>query len=400
MVLSGNPQWYSPLYGIPGTLGKAVRVRITQIIHGVYNPSAGPTYSVARLADELTRLGEAASVLTLGRPPADWPFTVPLRIHDTSTTLLGGVSGGLLREIRRLSQTSAILHGHGIWRSTNLFPLFANRKGPSRLVCSPEGTLSAWSMGYKSLVKQPFWRLLQKPALAGCHCLHATAAAEYDDIRRVGLRAPVTVIPNGVDIPEIDPDTPRSRQIVFLSRIDPVKGLDLLLPAWTAVAADYPDWELLIAGPLGDDYATRIRNVARQLATPRIRFLGQVLGPAKRSLLAGASLFVLPSYSENFGIAVAEALAHGLPVITTTATPWAEIRTRRCGWYISATEDALREALRAALSLSLPSLNTMGQTGRQWMEREYAWSQIADKMRHTYKWLLNDGDVPDWIIFD
>jgi glycosyltransferase involved in cell wall biosynthesis len=253
-------------------------------------------------------------------------------------------------------------------------------------------------MGYKSLMKQPFWRLLQKPALARCHCLHATAAAEYEDIRRVGLRTPVTVIPNGVDVPKIEADKPRSRQIVFLSRIDPVKGLDLLLPAWTTIAQDYPDWELLIAGPLTHDYAGRIQELARRLATPRIRFLGEVLGPAKRSLLAGASLFVLPSYSENFGIAVAEALAHGLPVITTSVTPWAEIRSRGCGWYIPTTEDALRNALQAALSLPLPSLNAMGQAGRRWMKREYAWPQIAEKMRGTYDWLLCGGTVPDCVV--
>ena len=372
-------------------------MRITQVIHGVHNPSAGPTYSVAKLADELHKLREDSSVLTLGQAPAEWPYQSPLKIHNGRLERLTGVSFSLIQEIRYLSQEARILHGHGLWRISNLYPLFLGRDVPARVIFSPRGMLSPWSMRYKALLKQPFWRLLQEPALRRCHCLHATAAVEFEDIRSAGLRGPVAIIPNGVDIPHLSRDTPRAKRVVFLSRIDPKKGLDLLLPAWTAIAKDFSDWELVIAGPLKDTYANSIQTLARKMATPRVIFAGEVLGEAKRALLSSASLFVLPSYSENFGIAVAEALAHGLPVITTTATPWTELDHRNCGWCIPPRENELREALRAALTLPLPLLHDMGAKGREWMQRSFAWETVATMMLYTYEWLLHNSARPDCV---
>ena len=145
-------------------------MQITQVIQGVHNPSAGPTYSVGRLAGELHKLGEESSVLTLGNPPDNWPHIAQLHIYSGRLERLTGVSPALMRKIHRLSKSPCILHGHGIWRIANLFPLVIGRETPARIVYSPRGTLSSWSMQYKSLVKKPFWKLLQKPALDRCQC--------------------------------------------------------------------------------------------------------------------------------------------------------------------------------------------------------------------------------------
>lgn len=373
-------------------------MQITQIIQGVHNPSAGPTYSVARLADELCALGEDASILTLGRAPRDWPHRTPLRIHGGTLERKTGLSLSLIREVQALSRSSCILHGHGIWRLTNLFPLFLSRNGRARIVLSPRGMLSPWSMQYKSGIKLPFWLLLQKPALARAHCFHVTAPLEYEDIRRLGLPGPVAVIPNGVDLPNLPKNTPRAKRVVFLSRIDPKKGLELLLPAWTAVAAQFRDWELVIAGPLDSPYAKSIQKVAKNLNSPRVQFIGEVLGEAKLHLLASASLFVLPTYSENFGIAVAEALAHGIPVITTTETPWTEIDRRESGWCIKPEQGQLEETLRNAMSLPLAALHHMGMNGRKWIESDYDWKHIARLMRQTYEWLFQNCHQPSCVI--
>jgi glycosyltransferase involved in cell wall biosynthesis len=253
-------------------------------------------------------------------------------------------------------------------------------------------------MRYKAFIKQPFWHLLQKPALRRCHCFHATSHAEYESIRNVGLHGPVAVIPNGIDIPDPTADNLRTKRVVFLSRIDPVKGLNILLPAWTAIAADFSDWDLVIAGPLKGTYPESMQALAREIRAPRVTFTGEMLGEAKRSLLQTASLFVLPSYSENFGMAVAEALAHGVPVITTTGTPWTDIRSHNCGWYIEPNQDALYEALREALSLPLPVLHEMGRKGHAWMQQDYSWKHIAEMMRQTYEWLLSGTSRPACIV--
>lgn len=372
-------------------------MRVAQIIQGVDNPSAGPTYSVSRLAEELLRLGHDSSMLTLGNHPAAWPHEAPLQIHDGWLERKTGLSAGFVRDVRSLAREACILHGHGVWRLANLFPLFVPPSSPARMICSPRGMLSAWSMLYKSHVKKPFWHLFQKRALDRCHCFHATAPVELEDIRRLGFRKPVAVIPNGVDIPSLRDDTPKTKSIVFLSRIDPKKGLDLLLPAWTSIADEFRDWKLVIAGPLTGAYPESVRALAQKLNAPRVSFPGQVLGADKLRLLSGASLFVLPTYSENFGIAVAEALAHGTPVITTTETPWTDVADRGCGWCITPDEDSVRDALRSALHTSLLELHQMGQQGRAWMERDYSWTHVADLMSQTYQWLLTGGRLPECI---
>ena len=276
-------------------------MKIFQIIQRVDNPSAGPTYSVSRLASELRALGEDAAVLSLGTAPQAWPDEVPLQIHTDPFGYSSGVSLSLIRDIRRASREPCILHDHGIWRMANLFPLFVTGNAPARMICSPRGMLSSWSMNHKFLIKQPFWNFLQKPALKRCHCFHATAESEYESIRHEGFSAPVAIIPNGIDIPALDEHIEKTKRIVFLSRIDPKKGLDMLIPAWNAISSEFPDWELIIAGPLNNGYAKSMQSLARTLEASRISFIGQTLGEEKRRLLSTAALFVLPTYSENFG---------------------------------------------------------------------------------------------------
>lgn len=372
-------------------------MKITQIIQGVYNPSAGPSYSVSKLADQLFEAGEDSSVLTLGKPPAEWPYEASLDIHDGWLERTTGVSLSMTRKARAIARLPGIIHSHGIWRASNLFPLVAPRNSKARIVCSPRGMLSRWSMNYKSHIKQPLWHLLQKPALDRCDCYHATAAQEYDDIRRAGLSGPVAIIPNGVYIPKLSNDLAKKKQLVFLSRIDPKKGLDMLLPAWTNLAETYPDWELYIAGPLTTEYAHEIRDLSRTLRAPRVHFTGEVLGNHKSQLLSESAVFVLPTYSENFGIAVAEALAHGTPVITTTETPWREVTDTHSGWCIEPDQTQLESVLREAMDTPLFRLNEMGQNGRKWMEASFGWERIASMMLATYNWLLTGSDKPTWI---
>jgi len=374
-------------------------MRIVQIVGSMHNLSAGPSYSIARLADELYRAGHDVTVLTPGQQPGEWPYRVPLAFSTGWLDNHLGVSAQFMREVRRRARLGGILHGHGIWRfANNVFPVVLDRNAPVKIVCSPRGSMSAWSMGYKGLVKKPFWRLVQKPALQRCNCFHVTSKEEYENVRRLELRAPVAVIPNGVDMPDIDPGAPRRRQVVFLGRINPVKGIDMLIHAWSVLCRQFPDWELVIAGPLADDYARDMQRLAAGVCGGvNVRFAGELRGEQKTALLSGASLFVLPSHSENFGMVVAEALAHGLPVVTTTGTPWTELAARKCGWQVAPDQGAIREALRQAMASPQKELVSMGRNGRDWVEREYAWQHIAAMMLKTYSWLHDAGQCPDWV---
>lgn len=349
------------------------------------------------MADELLKLGLDSSILTLGQPPLNWPHIAPLKLHSGRLENLLGISPSLMRELRNMSYSPSILHGHSVWRLINLFPLFLKKNPEAKVICSPRGALSSWSMQYKKLVKLPFWKLLQKPALNRCNCFHVTSEQEYEDIRQLGFRTPISIVPNGIDLPDCKSTHRRRKKILYLSRINPVKGIDILLSAWESVAPEFPEWELIVAGPLDNDYALTIQALSKSRNIPRLKFFGEALGNTKNMLFSESSLFLLPSYSENFGIAVAEAFAHGVPVITTTGTPWSNITIKRCGWYIDPKQEALTTSLRDALSRPLPELHEMGLRAHQWMLEEYSWQHIATLMQDTYKWLLTGAEQPSCV---
>lgn len=292
-----------------------------------------------------------------------------------------------------------LIHNHSLWMMPNVYPGRVARKHGIPLVVSPRGTLSEWAMQSGSMVKCAFWPLLQRPALRATACFHATAASECEDIRRMGFRKPVAIIPNGIDIPDLPPKVSGdSRTLLFLGRIHPVKGLDLLLSAWGAVQARFPDWRLRIVGPDNRGYLPTMQRLVADLSLERVEFAGALLGREKWVAYHQADCFVLPTYSENFGVSVAESLAAGTPAIVTKGAPWAGLEQQGAGWWIDIGLDPLVASLEEALSHTPESLRSMGTRGRNWMKAEYSWPQIATQMLQTYQWLLHGGGKPEWII--
>ena len=267
------------------------------------------------------------------------------------------------------------------------------------LVVSPHGTMSSTAMSSGSIIKKLFWPLMQRPALAATTCFHATAQSEYEDIRRLGFRQPVAVIPNGIDIPQLQVKKQSEfRTLLFLGRVHPIKGLDMLLPAWRAVQHRYPDWRLQIVGPDHRGYLKEIQRLAADLCLERIEFRGALFGEEKQLTYSQADLFVLPSYSENFGMSVAEALAAGTPAIVTKGAPWSGLEKHDAGWWIDIGVDSLIASLEEAMEHTPAKLMAMGLRGRNWMEMEYSWNKVGREMLDTYQWILHGGNKPNFII--
>ena len=217
----------------------------------------------------------------------------------------------------------------------------------------------------------------------------------------MGFRQPVAIIPNGIDIPDLPPKiSGKSRTLLFLGRIHPVKGLDMLLPAWNAVQDRFPDWRLRIVGPGNSGYLAEVQRMASELRLERIEFSGTLYGEQKWQAYHEADLFVLPTYSENFGMTVAEALVARTPAIVTRGAPWGGLEERSAGWWIDIGIDPLVACLEDALACPMGSLEEMGQRGRDWMEAEYSWAHVGQKMADTYRWILSGGDKPEWIRTD
>jgi glycosyltransferase involved in cell wall biosynthesis len=269
----------------------------------------------------------------------------------------------------------------------SLYPAWATRQGKAKYVVSPHGALSKWAMKSGSRAKLAFWPMLQRPALALVACFHATAESEYDDIRRLGFRQPVAIVPLGIDMPEIskkaDPAA-REKTLLFLGRLHKKKGLDLLLKAWAQLETAFPEWRLVIAGSdsgfhTSTGYLESLKGMVRELDLARVSFVGALYGEEKWDAYRRASLFVLPTHSENFALTVAESLSVGTPAVVSRGAPWSGLADHHAGWWVDISVDGLLPALVDGMSMQKSELDAMGRRGREWMARDYSWDGVGGK---------------------
>lgn len=294
-----------------------------------------------------------------------------------------------------------LIHLHGLWLYHAWTAYRVARSAHIPLIVSPRGMLEPWALRQGRLQKAVAGVLFHRAMLRDATCIVATSAMEARSVRLAGVSAPIFVIPNGVDVPD-ESHAVRSpaslRTALFLSRIAPKKGLLELLVAWHAVAP--AGWRLRIVGPDERGYADTVAHEIRRLGLESsVTLAGAAWGEDKRREYAAADLFALPSHSENFGMVVAEALAAGLPVITTRATPWAELETERCGWWIQTGAAALIPTLRDAVALPESELKAMGARGRQLVAARYAWPRVAEDMARIYCWVTGSGAEPSDLKF-
>jgi glycosyltransferase involved in cell wall biosynthesis len=375
-------------------------MRLIHTLPSVSEEASGPSYSVIRLCEALIGWGEELTLaaLRMAEIPSPPPFLklFPLGLGPSKL----GPSPAMSRWLDHMAASGevSLFHNHSLWMMPNVYPGRVAAKRNVPLVTSPRGTLSAWAMSSGSPVKRIFWPLVQRPSLQATTCFHATSEPELADIRRIGFRQPVALIPNGVHLPSVQKPASRDgRTLLFLGRVHPIKGLDALLPAWRAVQERFPDWRLRIVGPGDPAYVRSIQRLAATLGAERVEFAGPLRGDAKWRAYAEADLYVLPSYSENFGMTVAEALASAKPAIVTRGAPWPGLPREGAGWWIENGVDSLVGALGQAMGTPPGQLETMGNLGRSWMEREFAWPEIGRKMAGTYRWILEGGEKPAWV---
>lgn len=376
---------------------------VAHVVASLNNEAAGPTYSVLRLCESLALEGLSVDLHTMvaGRSPQG----VMLIAHP-HWRLLGrfGFSLEIVRALAKASRTMNIVHNHGLWSGSNFAAGLATRGGRALLVTSPRGMLSPEALA-RSALKKRLAKPLQWPVVARAALLHATSRMEYEDIRQIHVRQPVAIIPNGIDVPEFNGNervAPGGAgvRMLFLGRLHPIKGIEMLLKAWQELQDRYPQGELVIAGGGEKSYVQSLHEQAGKLGLARVSFPGPVFGAEKERQYRTSNLFVLPTKTENFGMAVAEALARGLPVVTTRRAPWPGIEERGCGWWIERTEPELVKALDHALQLGPIELDRMGRRGRQWMIEEFDWRAIARQMKAAYHWARQGGDPPTCVMVD
>ncbi|MFC1579106.1 glycosyltransferase [Pseudomonadota bacterium] len=297
-----------------------------------------------------------------------------------------------------------ILHDNGLWLPANHIVANVARNYGIPYALHPHGMMEPWSMQYRSIKKKFAWMLYQKRNLNSVTAFFATSTAEARHIRELGFKQPISVVPNGVDGPPngiLEPpkkEKNRVRHAVFMSRIHPKKGLMNLLLAWS-MEKRY-GWKLILAGPDEGGHLAEVLNRANDLGLSEdIEYRGVVDGDSKDRLLREADLFVLPSFSENFGVVIAEALAYGIPVISTMGTPWQGLVENKCGWWVSAEVEALAAALKEAMTLNDQERHKMAIRAQKY-SREFNWNQIASEIADVYRWLLGLADRPGSVRLD
>jgi glycosyltransferase involved in cell wall biosynthesis len=305
----------------------------------------------------------------------------------------------------------AVVHQHGLWAApTRAVGLLRARLGVP-VVVAAHGYLQPWALGRSRGKKWLAGVLYEHAGLRHAACLHAVAEPEVKDYRDFGLTNPIAVIPNGIDRAWLDSAgdgasfrkiygiEPGRRMLLFLSRITPKKGLLLALHALAARRKEFMDWVFVIAGADEFGHKTEVEALACQLAVDgQVRFVGRLDGQPKRDAFAAAELFILPSFSEGAPLVVLEALATGLPVLTTRATPWQDLERHACGWWVEATYEGVEDGLLAATAQSPEVLKQMGDRGRALVAASYTWSLSADMTVQLYDWLRGRGDRPEFVV--
>jgi len=451
-------------------------MHLLHIIHDL-KKAAGPTPFCVNVCNRIAQTGAEVSIL-LGVADAESKenfIQSKVRLTDQWADINAGHKPDLV-------------HVHSLWTPLSHAGARYARANNIPYVISAHGMLAPWALKHKWFKKKVAWWIYQKRDLAGAAMIHVTAECEIKWLRDLGFTQPCVMAPLGSDIPKLVPEKAQKRNgirtVLFVGRIYPVKGLMNLVRAWAEVrsskvlkcesalvgetgdggrrledgieSSSFPLWQLVIAGPdqaghkaelvaeaieLGLSVAdVSVNQLLRQPATPPslpgIIFTGAVYGDEKDALYRMADLFVLPSFTENFGVVVTDALSYGIPVITTKGTPWQELlgspasskvlecesaqvggsatangahkankdnfrtlelsnfRTSRSGWWIDIGVDPLAEALREAMSLSDEERYVMGGNGRRLVENKYEWGLIAKDMKCAYGWLMSGGMKP------
>jgi glycosyltransferase involved in cell wall biosynthesis len=324
----------------------------------------------------------------------DTSFTIATGISKDPITI-DGVSvkffnGGILRWFPLIREFRAflknekpdIVHINGIWSPQNWGFQKVAQELKIKVVLSPHGMLESWIIQHNHLKKVIALFLFQYKAIEKVDHIHATAQMEEDSIRKLKFNNKITIIPNGIDLSELVSGKQKygTKKMVFLSRIHPKKGIEILLEAWRN--CDTKSWTLEIAGNGDPNYISSLIESAKDLKN--VHFVGPVYEEAKWNFLRSADVMVLPTHSENFGIVVAEALAVGVPVITTTGTPWQDLENSNCGWWIDLSVMNLQSTLLKVFNTPIDKLEIMGNNGKQLVKDKYDIKAIGKNMIELY----------------
>lgn len=339
-------------------------IHVAHLVESLDVEFGGLSRAVAEISSALTNSGISSSIITFRSSNAQIPTTVPTYRVERRDVAFGIGKLGFWSEpsfLARYVEQHAVdvLHVHGLWRMQSVYAARLAQRTALPIVFSPHGMLSRSALHHSRVTKSLFWRFLEHQHLRDCDRLHVTSEDEELQVKAFLPEAKVVCAPLGVAIPSETSFPPRSRTILFLGRIAPIKNLESLIGAWQEALRthDMESWRLVIAGPGEAAYLAHLRSLAANV--PNVEFSGLVYQEEKELLISSSSALVLPSLSENFGIAAAEALALGTPVICSKGTPWRSAAEAGCGYWVEGSVQALAAAMVSLASLDAAQWSRM-----------------------------------------
>ncbi len=380
-------------------------MRVVHVVESLSPAWGGVSRAVAGMSAAMVRHGLEVEVITTAWKDNGqlWPEGAVVNAFRPGPLAWWGFARDMGAAIRRATALADIVHLHGLWHYPQVAASRAALRVQRPYLVSPHGMLDGWALGYKRSRKHLYASLVEWRTLRRAAAIHAVSESEATSVRRLHLNPAVVVVPNGIDASEFGHLPARSALslrypafagktiLLFLGRLHPIKGLDILAEAFCRVAKVRDDLVLVIAGP--DETGERKKIEARLVgggARGRYVFTGMLRGAERLAALAGAHLFVLPSYSEGLSVAALEAMASGLPVVLSEASDIPGVKEAGAGFVVPPQVGALGLAIRRLVDD--PDLReAMGRRGRHLVLTNYAWDRAAAQMMDVYNGILAGG---------
>lgn len=378
------------------------RGRALKVAHVVptYYPAhvyGGPIQSVYHLCRGLALAGCDVRVLTTdanGETRLDVDTTREVELADRVRVLYcrrdrkPDISRQFVAALPGLVRWADVVHLTAVYSFPTIPTLAVAKLMKKPVVWSPRGSLQRWEGSTRFRFKK-VWEAACRLAAPSRTVLHVTSTEEARKSMEKIPGMSWELVPNGVEVPRTLCHVPRTGplRLLFLGRLHQVKGIENLFEACKLLDRSGVDWTLKVVGAGDPAYTQSLRERVAALGLgSRVEMTGQLVGEEKREVFENSDLAVLPSFTENFGMVIAEALAHGVPVIASTGTPWEGVQAKRCGMWI----DNAPETVAAAIaSLNSAALEEMGQKGRNWMISEFSWDSMGKRMAEVYSRMAN-----------
>lgn len=374
-------------------------MKILHVISSLSANSGGPAVSTLLPVRYLNQQGENIGILTFRSSLRETVLSEESFVRYLPE--IGGWGKRLgysdsLKMALDADDSADIYHIQGLWQYTSYIAACVARRRKKPYLITLRGMLYPEALKKSQIVKKLALSLFQRRQLQEAACVQVTCEEELQYYRRMGFTNPVAIIPNPVEFSAemFFPEGDGIKRFGYLGRLHPRKHIERLIDCWQRL--NEPG-ELVIMGDGESYYVNFLKEKIKKAGLKRVCFTGLVTGRKKNSLLASLSCLVVPSDFENFGRIIPEALVQGTPVIASTGTPWKELETYRCGWWVKNDPDTLTDTIRKVLLLDEATLWRMGQRGRQLILDNYSVDVVSGQLKALYDWVSGKGEKPDFV---